>query len=197
MNFRSSFAHRDALRGAALDEFCDRGYDAASINRILTNAGMSKGQLYHHFANKQALYLGLVEWMIDEKQQWLPTHLPEGDDDFFAVLRNQILAAVAFAVDHPDADRLTRALLRERDRPIFEAVSARFGFTSGGPLDRLVEAHHREGAFHDNVSADFITRLLALVLNQAPALLDLSDASDMERAVDELITALGDGLRAP
>ena len=67
MKFRADFEHRYALTGAALDEFSEHGYDAASVNRILAAAGMSKGQLYHHFANKEALYLALVEWTIDEK----------------------------------------------------------------------------------------------------------------------------------
>jgi hypothetical protein len=49
VTFRSQFTHRDDLLRAALDEFCERGFDTASINTILANTGVSKGQLYHHF----------------------------------------------------------------------------------------------------------------------------------------------------
>ncbi len=43
VTFRADFEHRDALIGAALDEFSEHGYHAASLNRILAAAGMSKG----------------------------------------------------------------------------------------------------------------------------------------------------------
>ena len=87
MTFRVEYEHRDELRRAALTEFTERGYDAASLNRILGASQMSKGQLYYHFAGKEALFLALVEWMIDEKVRWLADHPPElAGEDFFAVL---------------------------------------------------------------------------------------------------------------
>jgi AcrR family transcriptional regulator len=37
-------------------EFCQHGFQRASMNRILAHAGQSKGRSYHYFADKAALY---------------------------------------------------------------------------------------------------------------------------------------------
>jgi AcrR family transcriptional regulator len=189
VSFRADFEHRAELLAAALDEFCERGYDAASLNRILTVSRVSKGQLYHHFASKEGLYLSLVEWMIDEKLAWIAArHIePPGEHDFFAAVRTQIGASLAFAAARPDIDRLSRALLAERERPIFDAVTKRFGFTTDSPLAELVRAHHAAGAFQSNLTLDFVTRLVMLVVNHLPELLALSAPADLEEQIDELM----------
>lgn len=44
---------RQELLNAAEKLFCTRGYDGASVQDILTAAGISKGGFYHHFASKE------------------------------------------------------------------------------------------------------------------------------------------------
>jgi AcrR family transcriptional regulator len=46
---------------SAADEFADRGYDGASLNRILEKSGMSKSSLYYYFDDKADLFTTLVE----------------------------------------------------------------------------------------------------------------------------------------
>jgi len=194
VTFRSQFTHRDDLLRAALDEFCERGFDAASINTILTNASVSKGQFYHHFRNKEGLYLAVVEWMIDHRIEWLAEHPPDTAlDDFFASLAGHIQAAVAFAAEHPDVDRFTRSLLTERGHPIFEAVVERFGFTGDGPLGALVEHHHGQGEFRSDLPLDFIQRFVELMVNRAPDLLAIDEPSAMTQGVNKLMLILRDG----
>src|SRR3954463_4371958 len=52
---RTPEATRDRLLGAAFQEIHRRGYQAASIDSILASTGLTKGALYHHFADKAAL----------------------------------------------------------------------------------------------------------------------------------------------
>ena len=40
----------------ATEEFVDRGFEKASLNRIVSRSGMSKGALYYYFADKDDLY---------------------------------------------------------------------------------------------------------------------------------------------
>ncbi len=152
MTFRAAFEHRDDLLRAALDEFCERGYDAASINRILSASGMSKGQLYHHFASKEGLYLALVEWMIDEKAAWFARQPATAAGDFVDVLGAQLRASLEFAAAHPDVDRLSRALLRERGRPVFDRVVRRFAFDPASALGELVAHHHGQERLRSDLS---------------------------------------------
>ncbi len=52
---------RDRILDAAADEFSDRGYDGASINRIIGEAGISKGSLYYYFDDKEDLFATVME----------------------------------------------------------------------------------------------------------------------------------------
>ena len=52
---------RQALLDTAESIFCQKGYEAASIQDFLTAAGMSKGGFYHHFTGKEAVVQALCE----------------------------------------------------------------------------------------------------------------------------------------
>jgi AcrR family transcriptional regulator len=55
---------RQHILEAALRRFANHGYNAASVDQICTDAGVSKGAFYHHFPSKQAVFLALLEgWL--------------------------------------------------------------------------------------------------------------------------------------
>ncbi len=59
-----SEATRTKITESAIKLFSDRGYDAASVDDICAEAGVSKGAFYHHFESKQALFLTLLnDWL--------------------------------------------------------------------------------------------------------------------------------------
>ncbi len=51
---------RETLLALALAAFADRGYAGASMAEIARSAGLRKASLFHHFVNKQALYLEVL-----------------------------------------------------------------------------------------------------------------------------------------
>jgi len=51
---------------AALEEFSSHGYNKASTNEIVKNAGIGKGMLFRYFKSKKMLYLFLVYHSIDK-----------------------------------------------------------------------------------------------------------------------------------
>ena len=52
---------REALVGAARERFGEQGYAGTSVDEIVRQAGVTKGALYHHFADKDALFRAVVE----------------------------------------------------------------------------------------------------------------------------------------
>jgi AcrR family transcriptional regulator len=63
-----SFEHRtakgearlEALTTTALDMFLDQGYDAVSLDELITRVGGSRRNIYHHFGSKEGLFIAAV-----------------------------------------------------------------------------------------------------------------------------------------
>ena len=64
---------RERLLRAASREIYRSGFQSASLDRILASAGVTKGALYHHFENKEALGYAVVEEVIspDVRGKWV------------------------------------------------------------------------------------------------------------------------------
>lgn len=73
---------REALLGAAEQEIHLHGFQAASLANILKNAGVTKGALYHHFANKQALGYAVLDeiWGPQMRAMWIEPLMVPGDN---------------------------------------------------------------------------------------------------------------------
>jgi AcrR family transcriptional regulator len=54
-------ATRRRLLAVASELFAERGYEGTAIETVLERADLSKGSLYHHFANKRDLYEAVLE----------------------------------------------------------------------------------------------------------------------------------------
>src|SRR5436190_13045102 len=55
---------RAAILAAALEEFTSRGYEGARLDDVAKRAGVAKGTIYLHFADKEALFQDLVRSMV-------------------------------------------------------------------------------------------------------------------------------------
>lgn len=65
---------RELILTAALTEFAQLGYEAASVGRIARAAGVARTVLYDHFPSKHALFVEV----LDVEQGELLSHLSEG-----------------------------------------------------------------------------------------------------------------------
>lgn len=70
---RLSNERRAALAEATVSEFSRAGYEGASLNRIIRDAGMSKSSFYHFVGSKSELFDAVVRMLIAEvAEQWTP-----------------------------------------------------------------------------------------------------------------------------
>jgi AcrR family transcriptional regulator len=63
---RKTPARRQAILDAALAEFTERGFERATLNRICARLELSKGSIYHHFADKEEIAVALYSGAIDD-----------------------------------------------------------------------------------------------------------------------------------
>jgi TetR/AcrR family transcriptional regulator, transcriptional repressor for nem operon len=70
---RAPESTRRKILEAAFNEFYKNGFQGGSINRIVDQAGTTKGALFHHFEDKNDLGYAVVEEIVfaDIKQRWL------------------------------------------------------------------------------------------------------------------------------
>lgn len=60
-NNRKSLTH-DRIMTAAVAQFAEKGYDAASIQSIVEKADVAHGTLFWHFGSKEKLYIEVARW---------------------------------------------------------------------------------------------------------------------------------------
>lgn len=66
MESRKPDLTRHQILDAAFCEIHRSGFQAASIANILSNTGLTKGALYHHFPTKQALGLAVIDEVVTD-----------------------------------------------------------------------------------------------------------------------------------
>jgi len=184
-------ATREQLVEVATRLFAERGFDGTSIEAVLEHAGVSRGSLYHHFANKEALFE--AAFMAVEARIGAETAqaaLAAGDDPI-AGLRAGSLEWMRLAGD-PVVRRVVlidapAVLGWERWREIEEA-------TALGMLKVAMQIAAAEGRIPAELADAFAHMLLATV-NEFALLIARSDdqaaAQGIARAaVDELFTRM-------
>ncbi|WP_394770679.1 TetR/AcrR family transcriptional regulator [Lacisediminihabitans sp.] len=129
---------RERILAAALDEFSARGYRAATIGRIATGAGMSRAGILHHFENKQALLLALLDARDDELRLRGPA-IEQGAESATELLasmqvsirrildgRELIKLAHMLTAEAADADHPAHDWLVQRSRRLRASMRAAF-----------------------------------------------------------------------
>lgn len=196
MIFETTFEHSEALVEAALEEFADKGYEQASINTILKAAGMSKGQFYYHFANKEALYMALIEILIARKREFMASVMQPADlqGDIFSIFEAQIRYGLAFAREHPAINRFGARFAQEQGSAIYEKALQKYDFAGNDAINQLIDAGFANGDFRDDLPPAFIRKAVGYVFTHAADLADLGDADTMEANMGHLIAFLRAGL---
>jgi AcrR family transcriptional regulator len=114
---------RANILDAAVRRFAISGYDAASVDDICSEAGVSKGAFYHHFPTKQAVFLALLDGWLKTVDSGLDGLRQSNVRETF-VQMTQLLPAIFAAAD----DRLPMFLefwtQASRDETVWAATIA-------------------------------------------------------------------------
>lgn len=184
-----SSSTRAALVAAARELFAARGYQAVPADEIVRTAGVTRGALYHHYADKQELFRAVVEDVERELTAEVAAVLEEAADP---------VTGMATALDV-----FLTACLRPEVRQIsLTDAPAVLGWTTW----RQIEAEHGLGvlttvlskAIEDGVLAPQPVRALAQLVLAAvmEAAHMVAEAADPTTARAEAQQVLGTWLAA-
>ncbi|MGZ8795860.1 MAG: TetR/AcrR family transcriptional regulator [Thermoanaerobaculia bacterium] len=139
---------RQQILDAALKLFSHRGYGATSVQEIAEAAGLSKGNLYHHFPDKETVFRALLDRYFQAMSQ--------PDFPF-----NQVLATGTFPENLEQIGRAARDMVRDyreyvaliyvdvvefdgsHVRKFYEDMASRF--------DAFLKVHGLEGQLRDKL----------------------------------------------
>jgi AcrR family transcriptional regulator len=180
---------RSALLEAAARGLSTYGYANLRLERVASEAGYTRGALYHLFENKEDLALAVVGW-VDETWTAEVGHLAADETDAVAAL---IAMARAHAVYcRRDVARVMLALRVEftrQDHPVGRAITEILD-----PLEatcaRLVDAGRRSGAIPSGPPANDIANAYLSTLEAVGIALAGREPYDVqlaERAVRGLL----------
>jgi len=163
-----SFAKEQKLFAAALEEFTQKPYEEASLNTILKNAGVSKGVFYYHFADKQALYLYLLQKATKEKWAFIARQRQNSTVQaatLFEQFRLQARFGVQFARQYPLYHKLGRMLAKEAGSPIYEVAKQQLQPGGEQQLAQLVADALAKGELRPGYTQNFLVKLLSLLFS--------------------------------
>ncbi len=114
---------RAHLLDAAVRRFAISGYNAASVDEICAEAGVSKGAFYHHFPSKQAVFLALLDGWLKTIDAGLESMRQATVPETFVEM-TRLLPAIFAAADERLPMFLEFWLQASRDETIWEATIA-------------------------------------------------------------------------
>jgi TetR/AcrR family transcriptional regulator len=96
--------NREVILAAALEVFSARGFAGATLDQIARAARLSKPNLLYYFAGKEAIYLALLEGLLDT---WLdPLRAMDPDGDPIPEILTYVRRKLDLARDFPRESRL-------------------------------------------------------------------------------------------
>lgn len=105
-------AKKQSILHSAEREFSEHGFDRASLNRLVSNAGFSKGSFYYYFEDKGDLFVTVLEAHFPSRV-WLDQSgllTAGGSSAFWAAFRSYLMTQYEHIGHHPRSAHLLSAL---------------------------------------------------------------------------------------
>lgn len=93
---------QDRIINAAIKEFAQKGYDSASTNEIVKEAGISKGLLFHYFQSKKQLFFFLFDYCYNLVADEFYKKVDLAERDFFKRIRQSVLIKMDLQTKYPE-----------------------------------------------------------------------------------------------
>jgi AcrR family transcriptional regulator len=136
---------REQILAAAAGVFARNGFHGTSLDAVAEEAGFSRGAVYYNFADKEELFLELLDRRCAERAQDLRAVFAETDEDDVEATSRQAQVAAAHALEAMTGDPEWRALYLEflahaaRDRAFRRRFSRRTGEMRGALEEVVVD----------------------------------------------------------
>lgn len=148
------------LLASATRLFAEHGYHGVSVNQVAQTASVSKANVFHHFPNKEALFLAALRDAADRSTAAMAATL-EGEGDFGSKLGDFLGVHLEGLNEDEIATRLILRAFTDRNIPVSAQTVADQLFTdSCQQLIQRLAASQEAGDWRDDLSPAFVMFLL-------------------------------------
>jgi len=178
------------ILAVATAEFAEHGFAGASYNRIIDQAGLSKGAMYYYFDDKTDLYGTVVQAAFQEFMGAMQPRVPEDAEAYWASFLDDYRDMTRFALAHPEILALIRSLAehpeRMRQGPMAEMYQGLLAYT-----EALIDRGQALGAVRTDLDRELLVSV-AFAMGEAMdgwmlKRLDGLDDQELERLTEQLV----------
>ncbi len=193
---------RELIENIAVDEFAEYGYDLASVNRIVTAAGIAKGSFYQYFEDKKDLFMFLINSIAEKKIDYLsPIAFDPNAHDFFTLLRELYISGIRFALENPKRAKIGEWLMKNSGHEIFTELLEGSSDTASEFYVAMLRSAEAKGEIRKGLDlvylSDMLTRLSVSMVNYVYSKTGtafMNDEEIMLKYVDEMIDLIKFGI---
>lgn len=153
---------QEAILRAAGEEFAEKGFESASINRIIQRSGMSKGSVYYYFEDKADLFATTLErsfQRIMDEIGWFSLEVL-GPDEFWDALLELTHRTVAWSQRSDWWMKLGRAYQRLHQEPGAEAATGRLTEVGRGWWKSMIERGQVLGLIRTDLPLELLVEIV-------------------------------------
>ncbi len=187
---KNNFKNKEKLIRAAIRKFGSHSYGEASLNRIIKEAGLSKGTFYFHFKNKKDLYLYIFKKVAERKEEFFAEKLSKKggkflEKDIFEIFKEYSKTGLEFALEYPYYHKLGLKFYSEKGNKIYDEVKKAFSGKLEKSIAPVINRAIERGELRKDFDRKFITDLLSGLVNNFDAIFQLEGKEvDLKKIVD-------------
>lgn len=193
---------RDRILNVAVKEFSSNGYNAASINTIARESGISIGGMYRYFKSKEALFMSVLDWGYSLLEEAL-SNILDGSGKLFDRIETMLYTSVEYARNYREMNQIYIDVSTEG----LSSLSKKISLKMEGITAKIYHEVLAEGKKQGVLRADIHPGIVSFCVDNLVIMLQFAYASNyyMERlkiyigkdvdSEDELISGIMDFIR--
>ena len=152
---------QDRFINASLKVFAENGYQKASTDDIVREAGISKGLLFHYFGSKQGLYEFVYNYSTKVLMMEYSDNVPLFQMDFFELQKQIEVAKRNVMVSYPYMNVFVNQAFREESKDVLDVVADSMDRYSAGLAEIYAKADISN--FKDGVDPSAVLKMCIFV----------------------------------
>ncbi|MGL5440252.1 MAG: TetR/AcrR family transcriptional regulator [Filifactoraceae bacterium] len=130
---------RENIIKVSIAEFSKYGYENSSTNRIVQDAGISKGSLFKYFKNKEELFFYILDFVTQKLIVSLAQEVPVLPKGLFERIIRYSELEFTWYVKHPNECKLITTVFTKSDTAIYKKVEAHYSLKGQNVYYKLLE----------------------------------------------------------